>query len=385
MKSTLTDANPKTPFNSLGILALHVSGWAIFLVFPFFLLPPALLQDANMQTLITTRVIGNLPLVGLFYANLHWFTPQLLISHNRLRFGVILVVAFLVALLFTSGLTWFVLAPLKSPTSTGDSAMLVLNQLSRSRIPFSRPFLIGVVMSFSLVVVVSSLLALLAERTRIQLESQQAVVEKVSAELTMLKQQISPHFLFNTLNNISWLARKQSPKAEDAIMELAQLMRYIIYQTDKGPVSLRQEVEHLQHYISLQTMRLSNHTTVNFACTGNADYQMIEPLLFIPFVENAFKHGVHSHKQSFIDIQMAMHTERVSFRVNNPTFASTGSTLTGSGIGIQNARRRLVLHYPGRHQLVINETDGEFRVDLTIQLPETKPNHAQPDFNQTSL
>ncbi|WP_192579010.1 sensor histidine kinase [Fibrisoma limi] len=228
------------------------------------------------------------------------------------------------------------------------------------------PNLLGISLSFSLVVLLSSLLVLFKERTRIKEEQQQAVLEKVQAELAMLKLQISPHFLFNTLNNISWLARKRSDKTESAVIQLSQLLRYIIYKPEHELVSLREEIQHLEHYIHLQQMRLAHNTTVQFTCQGPVSVQMIKPLLLIPFVENAFKHGVHSYLPSRIEIGISVEPDRLLFYTRNPIFTPESTNGQTDGIGVNNTRRRLNLSYPGLHTLRIDKDGQRFCVSLEI-------------------
>jgi hypothetical protein len=157
---------------------------------------------------------------------------------------------------------------------------------------FFKPQLIGTLFSFFLITILSTLIALFLERIKNYEEKKQIQFEKTAAELSALKLQISPHFLFNTLNNIRWLARKKSDLTEDAIVKLATLLRYIIYQANEQKVALVLEINNLKDFIGLQEMRIGNNTSVSFEVSGLVEDYEIEPLLFIPFVENAFKYGV---------------------------------------------------------------------------------------------
>jgi sensor histidine kinase YesM len=207
-------------------------------------------------------------------------------------------------------------------------------------------------------------------------ENMKIMLEKQAAELAVLKLQISPHFLFNTLNNLRWMVRKVDVNTEKAIIQLSELLRYIIYQVDKGPVPISKEVEHLENYINLQKMRLSSNTQISINHTIDNPSKEIEPLLLIPFVENAFKFGLHFQLDSHIDIQMSLSNGLLNFRISNPIYYSDMankvvpdySKETSSGLGIENVKSRLNLHYPNRHNLAIRNESGMYVVNLSISL-----------------
>jgi LytS/YehU family sensor histidine kinase len=181
--------------------------------------------------------------------------------------------------------------------------------------------------------------------------------------------QVSPHFLFNTLNNIRWLARKKSDQTEGAVVMLAQLLRYMIYQARQEQVPLRQEVDQLRNYIDLQKMRLTDRHPVSFHVEGNIDAHQVEPLLFIPFVENAFKYGAAVAEGGGIDIRLMVTDYALTFETHNPTaFVTVPPPPDESGIGIENVRKRLALHYPDRHSLSTGQADGQFNVHLLLHL-----------------
>lgn len=197
--------------------------------------------------------------------------------------------------------------------------------------------------------------------------------EKAVAELEYLKQQINPHFLFNALNSIYSLTISHSPAASDSVLRLSSILRYMLYETDKENVPLSDEVAVIEGYIALQKLRLTPKTTVTFELTGDAvaGYR-IEPLLLIPFIENAFKYGVDSIEDSFIRIRLKLENESLCFSVQNRVVGKTTTDERNSGIGIKNIRRRLELLYPDRFDLETKEKDGIFYVSLTLKLRRTK-------------
>lgn len=201
---------------------------------------------------------------------------------------------------------------------------------------------------------------LLKERETAHLES----------ELTFLRSQISPHFMFNILNNLVSLARKKSDDLEPAIMNLSQLMRYMLYESDDHKVFLSKEIEYIKSYINLQMLRFGSNVKLNIAIQGDTDLYTIEPMLLIPFVENAFKHGTGMVEHPVIDISINVDadTHLMHFKVTNKVSPMDVSKDNNSGIGISNVRRRLAILYPGKHNLdIVNE--GEiFTIELSIYL-----------------
>lgn len=194
----------------------------------------------------------------------------------------------------------------------------------------------------------------------------------LKSELTFLRSQISPHFMFNVLNNLVALARKKSDSLEPAIVSLSHLMRYMLYESDDAKVLLGKEVEYIKSFISLQMLRFRDTVKTNLNVTGNIDFYAIEPMLLIPFVENAFKHGTGTLETAVIDISLSVNEEKrvMHFNVTNDIGPVDDSKDSSSGIGIANVRRRLAILYPNRHELTISNTPDKFTVDLIIHLAE---------------
>ncbi|PJJ83258.1 sensor histidine kinase [Mucilaginibacter auburnensis] len=194
----------------------------------------------------------------------------------------------------------------------------------------------------------------------------------LKSELTFLRSQISPHFIFNVLNNLVALARKKSDALEPAIVSLSQLMRYMLYESDDAKVLLGKEVEYIKSFISLQMLRFRDTVKTNLNVEGNIDFYAIEPMLLIPFVENAFKHGTGTLETAVIDISLSVNEEKriMHFNVTNDVGPADDSKDSNSGIGIANVRRRLAILYPNKHELTISNTPDKFTVDLTIHLAE---------------
>jgi sensor histidine kinase YesM len=195
----------------------------------------------------------------------------------------------------------------------------------------------------------------------------EAEKEKLNTELTFLKHQINPHFLFNTLNSIYSLALVKSDMTAEAVMKLSEMMRYVLQDVEKEKVPLALEIEYLEHYVELQKIRLSENVEVQFAIKGEPDAFEIPPIILVPFVENAFKFGTSAHENARITISIRIAENQLAFQVSNQIFNGRKQTET-FGIGIQNTRKRLQLIYPGKHRLDLTKTESHFNVTLMIVL-----------------
>jgi two-component system, LytTR family, sensor histidine kinase AlgZ len=195
--------------------------------------------------------------------------------------------------------------------------------------------------------------------------------ERLIAELNFLKAQINPHFLFNTLNNLYYLAYTQSQKTTEVIAKLSQMMRYMIYDSNASLVPLSKEIEYMENYISLERLRLNEEIPIRLTVQGgNAQDYLIAPLIFITFLENAFKHGVsNNHPKAWVDVSIQLKGTECVYRVENSKIPfNKPEAEEKSGIGLQNVKRRLELSYPGKHSLSVNNLPDRYSVQLNIQL-----------------
>ena len=193
--------------------------------------------------------------------------------------------------------------------------------------------------------------------------------EHLKTELSLLRSQASPHFMFNVLNNMVALARKHSDELEPSLIKFSSLMRYMLYENDEEKVLLESEEEYLQSYIDLQQQRLSKKVTVNVNLNKPDKNYEIDPMLLIPFVENAFKHGTGFIENPRIDIDLKANNNVLYFHVSNsfdPELQQVKDK--ASGIGLNNVRRRLDLLHPGKYNLTISKENKMFTVSLQINL-----------------
>ncbi|GHC51203.1 sensor histidine kinase [Ulvibacter litoralis] len=202
---------------------------------------------------------------------------------------------------------------------------------------------------------------------RTEAERKEALTFKLQSELQHLHYQLQPHFFFNSLNNIYSLVDISPDQAKSSIHSLSKLMRYMLYETNLEVVSLSKEIDFLKKYIDLMKLRVSDKTKVHYSFPSEETGIQIAPLLFISLIENAFKHGVSSTKESEITITMTSDGSTVLFSVENDNFPKKTDDKSGSGIGLQNLKKRLELLYSGKHEFHTIEKDNRFIVTLEIE------------------
>jgi two-component system, LytTR family, sensor kinase len=209
---------------------------------------------------------------------------------------------------------------------------------------------------------------LMLDYGRLQKRMAETAREKAEAELNFLKSQINPHFVFNSLNAVYFLIHKDNPAAREALHKFSEMLRYQLYEMNDAKVPIEKEVRYLRDYMDLQQLRKDEKYAVQFHCDETVSGFQIEPLLLIPFVENAFKHvSHHTDRTNFVKVDMARQNGRFIFGVTNSKedLPATGKP---GGIGLLNVKRRLELLYPGKHELNISNTEEKFSVTLNIRL-----------------
>lgn len=211
----------------------------------------------------------------------------------------------------------------------------------------------------------------LKEWSRVEKMRSELAAVQLNTEVKFLKSQVNPHFLFNTLNNLFSMAQKKgNDDLADGISKLSGMMRYMIYESNVESVPLMKEIEYLEDCILLNKLRYADkEAIVKFDYPSETDGIVIAPMLFIPFVENAFKHGVVIGQSSNIDISLSADGDELTFTCINADHSHV-QKMNGdsSGVGLDNVRRRLELLYPGKHQLQITKADNQYQVELKINL-----------------
>ncbi len=192
--------------------------------------------------------------------------------------------------------------------------------------------------------------------------------ERLRSELSFLRSQISPHFMFNLMNSMVSLARKKSDLLEPMLIKMAELLRYMLYEKDDSKISIGKELAYLHNYIDLQKLRFGKKVQVTFDSLIENDSLQIEPMLLIPFVENAFKHGTGMIKEPKIDVNLQSNGGGIFFQVKNikSPHEVNESKDSSSGIGLNNVKRRLDLLYRSRYSLTIDDQNSTYEVSLNI-------------------
>lgn len=203
------------------------------------------------------------------------------------------------------------------------------------------------------------------EDEKLKLESDK---ERIFAELSYLRQQVNPHFLFNALNSIYSLSLTKSDHAAESIQKLSSILRYMIYKTDNKKVALSDELEIIDNYIQLQKLRLTDKVLVRFEIKGDAEKNLIEPLLMLPLIENAFKFGADNVTQSLIDISIDIANSNLRFSARNNIVVHPDEHKGSNGLGLENLKKRLELLYKGHYNLEIEDDKKFFAVNLTLKL-----------------
>jgi LytS/YehU family sensor histidine kinase len=192
--------------------------------------------------------------------------------------------------------------------------------------------------------------------------------EKLKTEVSYLKAQINPHFLFNTLNSLYALALEKSDSAPEAILKLSAMMRYVVTESGRDTVPLDNEISYVKNYIALQHLRMDGNMPFTFITSGIAAGRQISPMLLIPFVENAFKYGINPDEDAAIAIHIDITDTRLLLNVKNNKVTVHMPAEEHSGHGVDNTRQRLEYLYPDKHKLLIFDTAEQFEVQLTIHL-----------------
>lgn len=334
------------------IIKVHIIGWCLLLIVPFISTRQVyrtLLTSLDAMSMVPVLVMSFV-LISIFYFNYFVLIPKYLFRRRYRMYGGFLILS-LAAVFFLSGTIF-------SFTGFNPHDLVRLNPIVKNVQPLIK--LNGVLML--IISIVTS--TLLAVNSRLS-ETEE---ERLSAQIASLKSQINPHFLFNTLNNIYATAIEASPRAADMVDKLAEMMRYTMRETQKDFVLLEDEVNYIENYIELQKIRLDRRVTLEYVFSGDYSTYQIAPMMLIPFIENAFKHGVNSEQKSHIKIKIDMKGTELHFEISNRKVDIQNDTSENSGLGISNTRHRLDLIYPSKHLLSISETEKEFKVSLHINL-----------------
>jgi len=342
-----------------------------------------IIEGEELHTLLPLSIITLSFLAILFYSNIFWLFRKVLSFRNSIArlalaggwFLLLFLMNAIIMALFTNN-DHFNSPPFPpQPPPHGLSAaqqhvFRVVPRLGFSLDVLTRSQVI-LLLIFLSVMGVSIAYFFLKEWAKADLSRNQMQANQLSTEIKFLKSQINPHFLFNTLNNLFSMAQsKGNDELADGISKLSGMMRYMIYDSNAERVPLNKEIAYLEDCITLNKLRYAdNEVKVKFDYPAQPGNVTIAPMLFIPFVENAFKHGVAIGQTSGIDIAIVISDQQVKFICVNTKYSAIKKMEDEkSGIGLENVKRRLDLLYPGKHSLQFNEDDWKYIVQLEIDL-----------------
>lgn len=221
------------------------------------------------------------------------------------------------------------------------------------------------------VTLLATVLRVIMDWWRYQNEKQVLLTQTMQSELRFLKSQINPHFLFNTLNNLYALTLKKSDKAPEIVLKLAEIMRYMLYECNERRVHLSKEIQYLYNYLDLERLRQPKDADISFEVEGHVSEQLVAPLLFVPFVENSFKHGLnHATSGGYVHIKLSVQGEDLEFNIENSKVEQMPrpSHPRSGGIGLANVRQRLQILYPENYEIIIRDEPNCYSVTLMLKM-----------------
>ena len=298
--------------------------------------------------------------MALFYLNFYYLVPRILLKGRMWNYIILSVVILLTIGLFTN---------IAFPPSPPDDLSRRATRMrpSGENGPGAFRFFLMTTTIFAVPYIFGTMLKVYTEWQKNEDLRKLVEKEKIQSELQFLKAQLNPHFLFNSLNTIYSLSVKQSPDTSEAVINLSELMRYMLYEADRRLVPLGKELEYIKSYVALQRLRLSNSEDVTLKISGEERGKFVPPLLFISFIENAFKYGTDYNGKTFVKINLLVNHESIHLQVVN-IIGSFKANTKSSGVGLENVKNRLNYLYPHSHVLLINDDGKTYEVNLTINL-----------------
>jgi LytS/YehU family sensor histidine kinase len=331
-----------------------------------YFLPDLLFEAPTGTVFLVKRNLHFILVVSFFYLNYFIFVPKLLLKKRQFFFFVALLASLVFTYYVNDTVMTYVHDKYAQPESIQNMSpqkkQQIERRIKRHRMEDNNGTVFVVLLGF----LIGTVLCETREWYKQDRKRKEMEKEKLVSELSFLKSQVNPHFLFNSLNGIYALAIKKSDKTPDALLQLSDLLRHMLYDADHGLVLLKKEVDYLQNYIQLQKLRLPEEAKISFDVVGDLSSKMIEPMLFIPFVENAFKHGVDSEGAE-IRMKLTLKGNHLAFEVVN-RISQAKSKDASSGIGLANVKKRLELHYGDDCVLNYGKSKGFFKVDLHLNL-----------------
>ena len=335
-------------------ISLHILFWISFISFYTIIygLYSGTYIDVFLQSMYTLPID-----ISVTYFAIYFLIPKFLLQRKYFLYIVTLIVSTLLAGAAERVFNHYIVYPHFYP------------QYNPSEYSLFTPRFFNMTMSVYTVVILASAIKILKYWIEERHRRMELEIENQSSELALLRNQINPHFLFNTLNNIHTLIQKDSERAADSLMRLSEIMRYMLYESNSTFVPLEYEIEYIRSYVDLQKLRLTNPENVRLEIYSSVNGYQIAPMIFIPFIENAFKHSEKNSDSIPVFISLNADVNPIVFKVSNPIKdKNTGSLDSTGGIGLKNVERRLELLYSKKYQLNISQDNNIYDVTLTLSV-----------------
>ncbi|NJN26236.1 MAG: histidine kinase [Cyclobacteriaceae bacterium] len=348
------------------VLVMHMLFWGGYLALSVFVFSGR--ENIDRALLISSVLM--VPQIAIAYINMEWLIPRYFIKKEYLNYVLMVLLCFFGFYLFYE----YVLPEIFNMMGTRpDQVRLMRGEGHGPGRPSPNPFRrMRIYYIFTQVIAIYFLsTAFKTSQIALKREKEAAVLkgENLNSELKFLRSQINPHFLFNALNNIYALAVIKSEKTPDNILKLSDMLRYIIYDCNAERVPLAKEINYILNYIDLQKLKDDRITNIEVDFNHADPDCMIAPMLFIPFIENSFKHSkIEDFNRGWIIMRIENQQHQLHFSIANSLDNSSYTKDKVGGVGLENVKRRLELIYPGRHQLHIESTEEKFAVELKIFL-----------------
>ena len=331
---------------------IHIMFWILLFSSPFLFMPSE--SDGKWFHFYERFCISQLIVILIFYINYFYFISRYLFNKKVYKFLIINIVVIL------SGSIFMYLI---------DDVFLPFDGDPRGKPPVKYGWLMKISRDSVFYILTAGLSVAIKMTGRwYGEETQRKELEKnhYQAELKNLKSQLNPHFLFNTLNNIYSLASISTERTQSAVHQLSKLLRYVLYDNNQTEVPLQNEIDFINNYLDLIRLRLSSRVDISFNITGDSSNWNIAPMLFISLIENAFKHGISSSEKSFVNINLVLTETTLDFSVKNSLFPKPKDDRSGSGIGLDNLKRRLDIIYKKNARFKTETKDNQFTAEINI-------------------
>src|SRR4051812_28322143 len=311
------------------------------------------------QRFINMFIVSNVLLVSFYYLNSKVLIPKQLAVKKIFQYIVSVLLCF-----------FLYLSVMYAIMITSEETKSFAQSEAAKTINYNGPYFFsgGAITLFLIAFLVSTGIKVITQWFTAEEVKEEISKQQLETELSLLKTQVNPHFLFNTLNSIYSLAIANNQKTADAVLKLSRIMRYTLEDCQGNYVALQQEIDFINSYIELQKLRLTNNNAVCFTTTGNISSARVAPFVFIPFIENAFKYGTSTHRPSSIKAMVQVSPHTINFTCENHFQVNGKLKVEGTGTGINNAKRRLELLYHKKYDLRIITEEHLYKVSLTINL-----------------